>query len=228
VHQWLRKVEEASESAINTALAKEKMATNQTKSNRKSEPCSEAHDLINQWVTDKIRFDMDDDFYNYVDVSEMNLFNKNEKVLNEIKAELLGDGEDILDIKGVDYDKYDENYITKDIINKMMKKKIVDGKTLLYMDEKKTKPIDVKTKIELRHQAVKENREKRLKESEMKRKERLEKKEIELRAKQIIEKEERDKKQRENIEQQLLEQEVQRLRIEMAEQRQRENEIRKK
>lgn len=210
-------------------LAKDKATTNQAKSSKniKNEPCSEAHDLINQWVTDKIRFDMDDDFYNYVDVGEMNLFNKNEKVLNEIKAELLSD-DDILDIKGVDYDKYDENYITKDIINKMMKKKIVDGKTLLYMDEKKAKPIDLKTKIELRHQAVKENREKRLRELEMKRKERLEKKEIELRAKQIIEKEDRDKKQRENIEQQLLEQEVQRLRIEMAEQRQREDEMRKK
>ncbi len=188
----------------------------------------EAHDLINQWVTDKIRLDMDDDFYNYVDVNEMNKFTSNEKALDKLKAEIMKDNTDCLDICGIDYDKYDESYIAKDIVKKMMKKKVVDPKTLLYSDEKKPKFVDTQMKIELRHQAVKENRERRQRDLEMKRKEKLEKKEIELKAKQIVQKEERDKKMRQDIEQQLLEQEVQKLRIEMNQQRIRDEEMRRK
>jgi hypothetical protein len=191
----------------------------------------EAHDLISQWVTDKIRFDIDDDFYEYADVNELDKFNKNEKVLDDLKAHLLNDDNEfdsILDIKGVDYDKYDQDYIAKDIINKIMKKDIVDSKHLLSMDEKKKKGVDIQTKIELRHQAVKENREKRLRELEMRRKEKLDKKEVELKAKQIVQKEEMDKKMRLNIEQQLIEQEVHKIRLEMAEQRKRDESLRRK
>lgn len=171
---------------------------------------------------------MDDDFYNYVDVNEMNKFTNNEKVLDQLKAELMRDTDSMLDIQGIDYDKYDEDYIAKDIVNKMMKKQVVDPKALLYMDDKKKKGVDTQLRIELRHQAVKENREKRLRELEMRRREKLEKKEIELKAKQMIQKEEHDKKMRNNIEQQLIEQEVQKLRLEMNEQRKRDEEIRKK
>lgn len=159
----------------------------------------------------------------------MNTFDTNQKVLDQIKLELLNDETDnVLDIKGVDYDKYDEEYIASDLINKMMKKKFVDPAGLLKSDERKAKPIDYQLKIEMRHQAVKENREKRMREIEQKRKERLEKKEIELKAKQIVQKEEQDKQARMKIEQQLIDQEVQRLRIQMAEQRKHEEEIRKR
>jgi hypothetical protein len=196
---------------------------------------SDAHDLINQWVTDKIRLDMDDDFYNYVDVKEMNNFFSNEKFLTQLKTELLADdvddnSGDVLDIKGVDYDKYDDNYVTSDILNKIMKKDIIDKKKLLVMaEEKKSKAtLNTQLKIEMRQQAVKENREKRLKELEDKRRERLEKKEIELKARQIVLKEEQEKNIRDQIEKQLIEQEANRLRIEMIQQRQREEELRKK
>ena len=171
---------------------------------------------------------MDDDFYNYVDVNEMNTFSNNEKALDKLKAEIMKDNTDCLDICGIDYDKYDEGYIAKDIVNKMMKKKFIDPKTLLYADEKRPKHIDTQMKIELRHQAVKENRERRQRDLEMKRKEKLEKREIELKAKQIVQKEEKDKKTRQEIEQQLLEQEVQRLRIELSQQRIKDEELRRK
>jgi hypothetical protein len=199
------------------------------KPTKKKFPFKEAHDLINQWVTDKIRLDMDDDFYNYVDVNEMNKFASNEKFLDQIKKELLNDDEeDFLDIKGIDYDKFDEGYIAKDIMGKILKKDLVNAKKLLTADEKKAKAIDTQMKIEMRHQAVKENREKRLQELEHKKREKLEKKEIELKAKQMVMKEEQEKKMRENIEQQLIEQEANRLRIEMMQQRQREEELRRK
>ena len=171
---------------------------------------------------------MDDDFYNYVDINEMNKFSSNEKALDQLKAEIMRDNTDCLDICGIDYEKYDESYIAKDIVNKMMRKKFVDPKTLMYADEKKPKHIDTQMKLELRHQAVKENREKRQRDLELKRKERLEKKEIELKAKQIVQKEETDRKMRIDIEQQLIEQEVQRLRLEMNQQRIKEEEIRRK
>ena len=182
-------------------------------------------------MTDKIRLDMDDDFYNYVGVDEMNKFTDSEKILDQIKAEILDEGDygtNILDIKGVDYDKYDEGYIAQDIINKMLRKNLVDPVKLLKSDDKKKNVIDTQMKIEMRHQAVKENREKRQKEIEKRRRELAEKKEIEMKAKEIVLKEENDKKTRSNIEQQLIEQEVQRLRIEMSEQRRKEEEMRKR
>ena len=174
---------------------------------------------------------MDDDFYNYVDINEMNQFASNEKFLDQIKKELLNDDqdqEDYLDIKGIDYDKYDEGYITKDIMGKILKKDLVNAKKLLTAEEKKSKAVDTQMKIEMRHQAVKENREKRLQELEQKKREKLEKKEIELKAKQMVMKEEQEKKMRENIEQQLIEQEANCLRIEMTQQRQRGEELRRK
>lgn len=191
----------------------------------------EAHDLLNQWVADKIRLDIDDDIYNYVDVNEINTFNNNERELKKLKSELMESSNyttnDILDIKGIDYDKYDEEYLAKDVINRLMKKNIVDPNKLV---DKPNKPrfIDTGLKIELRHQVVKENREKRLRDLEARRKENLEKKEIELKAKQMVHKEEQEKKARAEIEKQLIEQEAQRLRLEMAQKRQRDEEMRRK
>ena len=45
--------------------------------------------MINQWVADKIRIDLDDDIYNYVDIDEMNTFSNNQKVLDQLKAEIM-------------------------------------------------------------------------------------------------------------------------------------------
>ena len=106
---------------------------------------------------------MDDDFYNYVDVAEMNKFSTTEKYLENLKKEIMADEEerDTLDIAGFDYDKYDESYIARDIVNKMMKKEVVDTKKLLSTDDSKkksSKGSDTQLKIELRHQAVKINR----------------------------------------------------------------------
>lgn len=192
-------------------------------------------------MADKIRLDIDDDIFNYIDLNEMNQFASNEKEMNKLKSELLfndHEGEeaaldmDILAIKGVDYDKYDEEYLTKDIMKKIMKKKIIDPKKLasetVATSDNKPKFSDTRLKIELRHQAVKENREKRRLEVEEKRREKLEKKEIELKAKMLVQKEEQDKRMREEIEKQLIEQEAQKLRLEMAEKRFRDEEMRKK
>lgn len=182
-------------------------------------------------MTDKIRLDMDDDIYNYVNISEMNKFEKNSNYISELLNDESNENSttSMLHISGLDYDKYDESYIAKDIVNEMMKKKYVDPGSLMRQDEKRLKSnADVRTKIELRHQQVKENREKRLKEQEEKRKEKLAKKEAELQAKQLVMKEEHDKRIKINVEQQLLEQEVDKLRKEMAEQRRKEEALKKR
>lgn len=160
----------------------------------------------------------------------MNKFTENEKFLDQVKAELMkdDDSDDILDIKGVDYDKYEEGYIAKDILDKILKKDLVNKQKLMSNQEKKAKVVDMQMKIEMRHQAVKENREKRVKELELKRREKLERKEIELKARQMVMKEEQDKKMKEEMERQLIEQEANRLRIEMIQQRQRDEDLRKK
>lgn len=199
--------------------------------------------MLNGWITDKIRLDIDEDIFNYVDVDEIHKFESNEKEIERLRSALNDDDDqqqtvDILAIKGVDYDKYDEEYLTKDIMNRIMKKRVVDAKKLMANDDdllgnngksnRTTRFVDTKLKIELRHQAVKENREKRRREIEEKRRERVEKKEIEMKAKLMVLKEENDKKMREEIEKQLIEQEAQKLRLEMAEKRYREEEMRKK
>ncbi len=175
---------------------------------------------------------MDEDFYNYVNVEEMNKFTTTENYLASLKAEIMGgeeNSQDLLDINGFDYDKYDENYIARDIVSKMMKKKIIDTKKLTQEDtERVRKGENTQMKIEMRHQAVKLKREKRNQEIETKRKLALEKKEVELRARQMVEKEESDKRARAEIEQQLIDQEVQRLRLEVAEKRRQDEEARRK
>jgi len=237
IHQWLRKVEDASDKAITNAFNTSPSTSGASGSKKaavscNTDPYSEAHDLINGWVTDKVRLDMDEDFYNYVGVDEMNRFTTTENYLAMLKAEIMRDDEDsqdLLDIKGFDYDKYDENYIARDIVNKMMKKKIVDPKKLNEDDSNKAKKGDnLQMKIEMRHQAVKMNREKKNQEIEAKRKLALEKKEVELKARQMVEKEESDRRARAEIEQQLIEQEVQRLRLEADEKRRHDEEVRRR
>jgi hypothetical protein len=154
----------------------------------------------------------------------MDKFEKSSKYLDEMLNDQSNENSTtgLLHISGLDYDKYDESYIAKDIVNEMMKKKYVDASNLLN-DKKAKNVVDIRTKIELRHQQVKENRDKRLKEQEENRKEKLAKKEAELQARQLVMKEEHDKKMKVNIEQQLLEHEVERLRKEMAEHRRKED-----
>ncbi|RMZ97542.1 coiled-coil domain-containing protein, partial [Brachionus plicatilis] len=243
IHQWLRKIEDVSEAAINQTLNTKSPCENQTKNLKstislnigdkkksvqiKHDPYCDAHDLINEWMTDKIRLDLDDDFYDYVNITEVNKFSNNEKFLGEIRAELLDKDYSSLDIKGIDYDKYDENYIAKDILNNLMKKNLVDPKKLIYMDNHKPKTKDFRMQIEMRHQAVKENREKRAKDLENKRKENLKRKEIEFEARQMVQKEENEKKMRENLDKQLIEQEAQKIRAEINEKRKKDEEKRK-
>ena len=42
-------------------------------------------------MTDKIRLDMDDDIYNYVDIEEVNKFTTTENYLAKIKKEIMDD-----------------------------------------------------------------------------------------------------------------------------------------
>ena len=203
----------------------------------------EAHDLINQWVADKIRLDMDDELFEYADVSEMTRFASNQKILDELKSkaatssssskvDTAGNNESVLDIKGVDYDKYDEAYIAKDVIGRLMRKQIVDPSRLGgadYGDDEKTKrALNTHMRIEIRHKLVKENRDERQRQLEETRRQRLARRQVELDAKQIVQREEEEKRRRREIEQQLIEHEAQRLRVEMAEQRRRDDEARHK
>lgn len=178
---------------------------------------------------EKVRLDFDNDFFNYVDVSEMNKFQDNLKTLDDYnpssRVQEIIQNENFLDIPSWDYDKYDQNYIVDDLMKQMSKKNFVNTKKLLKTPRSASNVPDIRTKIELRHQQVKLNREKRMKEAEEKRKEKLAKKEAELEARRLLQKEEQQKKLRANIEQQLLEQEIEKLRKERIEQRKKEDEL---
>jgi hypothetical protein len=129
---------------------------------------------------------------------------------------------DIWQKKLIDNSDYDGRRKSKNLSNKFMY-----GKGLANKKEN-VRPTNFQMKMELRQQAAKEKRDRRLRENEQRRKEMLEKKEAELRVKQTIQKEENEKRMREHLEQQLIEQEAQRLRIEMAVKRRHEEELRKK
>ncbi len=194
--------------------------------------------MLNHWITDKIRMDLDEDIYNYVNVNEINEFSSSKLPPKEEKFSLVDylDQTDanknittgLLHISGLDYDKYDETYIAKDIVGELMKKRLVNTKELLKKDQKSNKFDDLKAKIDMRHQKVKENREKRTKDVETKRKETLIKKEAELNAREMIKKEENEKRMRMQLEQQLLEQETERLRKEIAIKRQHDELVKQK
>ncbi len=193
---------------------------------------------MNHWITDKIRLDLDEDIYNYVDINEMKNFDGKKAPAKQEKFDLMhylqqtDENQNIttgmLHISGLDYDKYDETYIAKDIVNEMMKKRLVNTKDLLQKDQNAKKFDDLKAKIDMRHQKVKENRDKRTKDVENKRKENLIKKEAEIHAKEMIKREENDKRMRLQLEQQLLEQETDRLRKEIANKRHQEELVKQK
>lgn len=193
---------------------------------------SEAHDLINKWVVDKIRLDLDDDIGDYVKPSEMHRITEEERDLREFKKKLLSDEDDfdskldhylhdlrheepdkgqgrakqhssVLDISGFDYDKYSEAYIAKDIVSQMLKKDLVSRADLMTENDDGEHKSKGRGPRVIDYKAKMDMRQHMVKENREKRQREVEEKRKERLLKKEIEFKAKQMVQREQIEKQM-------------------------
>ncbi|GFN99342.1 coiled-coil domain-containing 191 [Plakobranchus ocellatus] len=265
IQDWIKKVEEASTNATDvafgltapTATGKQKgkiAAQVRAEHVRHYEGAySEAQQLLNQWVTEKVRFDDDDgyddleawrrarqnrqaaiaaaDGHSRKDSEDFSLerltqlaledeFEIDEAAIYErVKKSALGESDPYANLYEMELpdavDSVLKNMLSKDVVKDTFKKKI-------GLDEEP--PPDPRTKMELRHQMVKENRERRQREEDKRRSEASMKKEARLAAQKLILKEQKEREQRARHEDQQLKKEMTRIRKEMHEDRKRKEE----
>ncbi|XP_074653357.1 coiled-coil domain-containing protein 191-like [Tubulanus polymorphus] len=246
ISSWLKKVEDASNIATAQVFGVEygsgvkltgKAAARMTSDHVRHHDAaySEAQDLLNEWMNEKVNLDsgldIDDDYYDY-------------KFERPTRAEVQREWDNLVDIDNlplnlpkhvthkpaVEYDliNQDESEIVDTILHNMLNKQVIndDVKRDLSLEKHKLNSIDPRTKMTLRHQQVKENREKREKELERKRREQQLQKEARSQAKRIVLKEEQAKEMKKKKEEEAVQKEMMKIRREMDEQRRQEEEER--
>ncbi|BFZ25484.1 hypothetical protein BsWGS_28523 [Bradybaena similaris] len=207
---------------------------------------TEAQELLTQWVNDTIQLDVEDGFddleawrrarevkYNKEsaqkradDSEDFSMERLTRLALEEdievdeaaiyerVKRNAVGDMDPYANLYELEekdaVDVVLQNMLSKDMVKDNFKKDLGFGNDL---------PPDPRTKMELRHNVVKENREKRHKEGERKKMETQIKKEARLTAQQLILKEQKDRETRARKEEMALRKEMARIRKEMHEER---------
>ncbi|XP_077985920.1 coiled-coil domain-containing protein 191-like [Glandiceps talaboti] len=122
-----------------------------------------------------------------------------------------------------DIEECDEESSIDNILHSLMEKNIVEEKFLSDLgldDDSPSKGNDPTLSMQVRHQKVKENREKRIKEKQKQLREKQRQKDAQFQAQQMIVKEERHKAIQRKKEESLIQQEMTKIRKEMEEQRQ--------
>nr|KAG5703370.1 hypothetical protein BaRGS_023417 [Batillaria attramentaria] len=208
-----------------------------------NEAYAEAEALLTEWITEKVNLHGDDPSDD-LDLVETDPWRKQElgtKARREWDSMLNGNLEELgIDSpwtkpKRDDTDPYaniynlDDDEAVSTVMRNMLEKEVVKDdffKDLGFDSDRKAH--DPRTKMEMRHQRVKENREKREKELERKRKDTDSKKQARLTARQMVMKEEKEKEMHAKREELEVRKEMARLRKEMQESRQREVEERTK
>ncbi|KAK7492138.1 hypothetical protein BaRGS_00016612 [Batillaria attramentaria] len=208
-----------------------------------NEAYAEAEALLTEWITEKVNLHGDDPSDD-LDLVETDPWRKQElgtKARREWDSMLNGNLEELgIDSpwtkpKRDDTDPYaniynlDDDEAVSTVMRNMLEKEVVKDdfcKDLGFDSDWKAH--DPRTKMEMRHQRVKENREKREKELERKRKDTDSKKQARLTARQMVMKEEKEKEMHAKREELEVRKEMARLRKEMQESRQREVEERTK
>ncbi|KAJ8321390.1 hypothetical protein KUTeg_001072 [Tegillarca granosa] len=239
IHNWIKAVEDASTRATEQVFGtnhsaargrtKGKVAALATADQLREHDAvySEAQELLSQWIDEKVNLDNDDD-----DFVDENWHQRASQC--DVKKEwdhLLENNYDEYGIKTTpkkikDEDPYaflencDENEAVEMVLQRMLDKKVVkDDFTQDLGLDKWAERKDPRTKMELRHQQVKENREKREKELEKRRRALQAKKEATHKAKQMILKEEHEKAATLKKEEMMVRKEMVKIRKEMQEER---------
>lgn len=247
IQNWIQKVEDASNRAAESVFqgkpsrghSGKRVAALQTLDQLREHDTAltEAQDLLSQWMEEKVNLnveDGEDDAYANDALYQRTLESKVKKEWDHL---LDNNGEPVdmprkmKEDKSDPYaylDKMDEKEAVDSIIEHMLNKKLVkDAFTEdLGLDEMSMYK-DPRTKMELRHKQVKENREKRERELEMKRRAHQSKKTAQNHAKLLIMKEEKDKMTRARQEEMAIKKEMARIRKEMQEERKKHKEAKK-
>ncbi|CAL1531984.1 unnamed protein product [Lymnaea stagnalis] len=212
---------------------------------------NEAKDLLTQWMNEKVRFDDDDGFddleaWRRARKNKYDIFNKQEEknesdelsierltrlaledefeideaaIYERVKRNAVGDSDPYANLY-----KMEEDEAVKSVLKTMMSKEMVKDifkKDLGLYEEAKPDP---RTKMELRHKMVKENREKREKEFQKRKSEAQIKKEARLEAQQLLLKEQKDREMRARKEEMELKKDMAKIRKDMYEERRKKEE----
>lgn len=239
VQDWIKKVEEASNIAAAQTFGTEYMSgRSKAKHTVKNTvdylheddaTYSEAQDLLNQWMSDKVNFDAEPDMFD------------DDWTPKPSPSQIKKEWDHLLEDQGIEYsqspktsarelysglENCDEDELVSKILDGMRDKELIKDEFLtdLGLDES-SKHRDPRTKMELRHQQVKENREKRQKDLEKQRREKQSRKDAQSRAKQMLLKEEKQKQMQARREEMQLQKEMAKIRKEMQEERRREEEM---
>ncbi|XP_070201968.1 coiled-coil domain-containing protein 191-like [Littorina saxatilis] len=258
IQDWLQKVEQASSKAAETVLGCEGVSPYTAGRHRgharvkgasdhariQDEAYSEAQDLLNEWITQKVSLH-DDDLEDDPDLAEHDPWRKEElgsKARREWDQLLNGN----LDELGTDqptprftlthtdegdpyanlYDLEDDEAVST-VLRTMLDKDLVKDSVRRDLGfDHDTKAHDPRTKMALRHQRVKENREKREKELKRQRNDAETKKQARLAARHIVMKEEKVKEIKVKREEHEVRKQMTQIRKEMQETRRQEAEER--
>ncbi|XP_035824833.1 coiled-coil domain-containing protein 191 isoform X1 [Aplysia californica] len=234
IQDWIKKVTEASDKATDVAFGlapsgkeRGKAAVRLTAGHVRDHEhaCSEAQELLTQWVNEKLHFDDDDGFDDleaWRRKRELRNANNNQSLTSaptrdsgefnwDAVHELAADDSVDIDEAAIyervkkaaigEEDPYahlyemEEEDAVSSVMKNMMRKEVVKEtfKRDLGFDDPLTNKPDPRTKMELRHKMVKENREKRQKEEERKKLTTQMKKEARLKAQQLVLKEQKDR-----------------------------------
>ncbi|KAK6963713.1 coiled-coil domain-containing protein [Biomphalaria glabrata] len=216
---------------------------------------NEAQDLLSQWMNEKVRFDYDDGFddleaWRRARKNKDDILKKNGCEINEddmslerltrmaleeevdvdetaiyerVKRNALGDRDPYENLY-----ELDESEAVQSVLKTMLSKEMVKDTFKKDLGLQKEPRTDPRTKMELRHKMVKENREKREKEGQKKKGDAQLKKEARLQAQQLLLKEQKEREIRARKEEMEMKKEMAKIRKEMHEERRkREEEIRR-
>ncbi|KAK6173528.1 hypothetical protein SNE40_016960 [Patella caerulea] len=253
IQNWIQKVEEASNLAADVAFSSGVKSTSGRQRGKQSalqatekllyhdEACTEAEELLTQWMNEKVILNDEIDDEYIADVWNQRT------IESDVKKEwdyLLADDEDgeeeaykmsISRKRSESPDPYqhlyegDESEAVASILQNMMKKDVVKETFKKDLGFEENKP-DPRLKMELRHKQVKENREKREREIEKARREKQSRKDAHLQAKKIVLKEEKEKEVKSKREEFEIQKEMVKIRKQLQEERQtkEEEKLRKK
>ncbi|XP_021355188.1 coiled-coil domain-containing protein 191-like [Mizuhopecten yessoensis] len=237
IQDWIKTVESASDKAAQKVFGSNpksgkalgKVATLKSVSQLREHDAalSEAQDLLSQWMDEKVNLQDDGDDYLDDDMYQRRM------VQSDVKREWDHLLQDNYEEQGLvkpqptinDTDPYaflaeqDEESAVESILKHMLSKKVVNDNFTNDLGFDDLNKPDPRTKMELRHQQVKENREKRQKVLDSKKKEQRAKKDAHHKAKQIILQEEKNKQADVKKEEMKIRKEMARIRKDMQEER---------
>ncbi|CAH2218850.1 Hypothetical predicted protein [Pelobates cultripes] len=235
VEHWIKRVEQASEFAVSEVFSAKKTVQRGQKAMRPAldlesvdqlhdhdDAYAEAQDLLSEWMGTKLK---------------MELVSEDEEDPDIVRAQINPPQQPQPDF--VKYNRFDDLYEyleqeaestkAQDFLQDLLQKQVVDSGILenLMRDHNCKKQRDPRLTIELRHQQVKENRDKRQKEQEKKRQEKALKKAAMAQAQVMVQEESKQKAMKIKKEEEEIQKMVVKLRKDMTERRKAMDEVRK-